>query len=303
MTGPLPQQRSASMFSEIEGQEHMKSDQRAVAGPVKGGGALDTSSHEEFYRYYARQSVSEETRTRFLSLRGAVLRAIRMARGDAMDGKALDILDVGCGAGTHSALWAELDHRVHGLDISEQLIQLARQRAAADGLDVDFRVGTATSLPWTDSSMDVCLAQELLEHVPDWGLCLDEFERVLRPGGILILSTNNKLCPFQHEFNLPFYSWYPAGLKRRFERLAVTTRKDLANFATYPAVNWFTHYSLAAELRKRNFAVMDRFNVMDSTRMSRPKRFLLTLIGSVPPLRHAAFVVMTSIFVYAVKRV
>jgi 2-polyprenyl-3-methyl-5-hydroxy-6-metoxy-1,4-benzoquinol methylase len=55
--------------------------------------------------------------------------------------------------------------------------------------------------------MDVCLLPELLEHVADWQSCLNEAARVLRPGGLLYLSTTNVLCPRQQEFNLPLYSF------------------------------------------------------------------------------------------------
>ena len=91
--------------------------------------------------------------------------------------------------------------------------------------------------------MSVCLP-ELLEHVPDWETCLREAARSLDPGGLLYLSTTNVLCPVQSEFNLPLYSWYPGFIKRRYERLAVTTRPAIANYAKYPAVNWFTFYRL-----------------------------------------------------------
>jgi 2-polyprenyl-6-hydroxyphenyl methylase/3-demethylubiquinone-9 3-methyltransferase len=59
---------------------------------------------------------------------------------------------------------------------------------------------------WPNRSMDVCLVPELLEHVREWRECLADFARVLRPGGVLVLTTNNKLCPVQQEFNLPLYS-------------------------------------------------------------------------------------------------
>ncbi len=62
----------------------------------------------------------------------------------------------------------------------------------------------------------------------------------MRPGGVLYLTTTSCLCPSQMEFRLPLYSWYPGFLKRRYERLAKTTRPELANFAIYPAVHWFS---------------------------------------------------------------
>ena len=80
---------------------------------------------------------------------------------------------------------------------------------------------------------------ELLEHVADWQSVISEADRVLKPDGVLYLSTTNVLCPKQMEFELPLYSWYPGFVKRKVERLSVTSHPHLANHAKYPAVNWF----------------------------------------------------------------
>ena len=178
-------------------------------------------------------------------------------------GERLEVADIGCGAGTQALLWAELGHSVHGLDVNAPLVDVARKRAAEAGLAARFDVGTATSLPYARASMDVCLLPELLEHVPDWQACVNEAARVLKPGGVLFLSTTNALCPVQDEFNLPLYSWYPDFVKHRYERLAVTTRPEIANYAKYPAVHWFTFYELRNFLRPKGFECLDRFDMID----------------------------------------
>ena len=150
--------------------------------------------------------------------------------------------------------------------------------------------------------MDVCLVLELLEHVTAWEACLAEFDRVLRPGGVLVLTTTNKLCPRQQEFRLPLYSWYPARLKRRFERMASTTHPHLANFATYPAVNWFSFSSLAAALPPAAYDCLDRFDVMDPSRLRPALRGVLTLVRGVPPIRWLAHVATPGTLLFAVKR-
>src|SRR5262249_47752540 len=119
----------------------------------------DHSTHEAFLRYYEEEHLSDQAAKRFAEIRNTVLRAL--ARGDQV----LDVLDIGCGPGTQSLVWAELGHRVRGLDVSEQFISVAKRRVAATGFAVDFRVGSAASLPWADESVDVCLAVELLEHI------------------------------------------------------------------------------------------------------------------------------------------
>ena len=197
--------------------------------------AANHSSNQEFYEYYARQSQSDEAFIRFTRLRDLVLR-VKQNEAKTNNASSLDVVDIGCGAGTLSMLWAELGHRVHGIDVNESLINLARERAKNAGFDIEFRLGTAESLPWGDASADICLAPELLEHVPNWENCLNEFSRILRPGGILFLSTTNKLCPKQQEYTLPLYSWYPGFIKRYCEKIAVTTHPEIVNYATYSFV-------------------------------------------------------------------
>lgn len=252
-------------------------------------GGIDHSSHEEFFEYYKKQSEGEVSRRRFLKLRDLTLAAVELLRG-ARDVRRLEVADIGCGAGTQAILWATLGHRVHGIDVNEPLVHLARERTTTAGLEGDFRVGTAAALPWPDASMDVCLVPELLEHVEEWRVCLNEFARVLAPGGVLLITTNNKLCPIQYEFNLPLYSWYPARLKHRIERLAMTTRPELANYAKYPAVNWFTFYTLAAELERRGLRPLDRFDVVGGAKLSWPKRMALRFLRASSVLRFTTHV-------------
>jgi 2-polyprenyl-6-hydroxyphenyl methylase/3-demethylubiquinone-9 3-methyltransferase len=262
------------------------------------GGTWDYGSHESFFDYYAAESLSPRTVERYASIRDVVL---RVYGGRNVLAGPLEVLDVGCGAGTQCLMWAELGHSVHGLDVNEPLLNLGRQRAAEQGREIDFRLGSAVKLPWSDESMDACLVPELLEHVAEWKSCLLEFTRVLRPGGVLFLSTTNKLCPRQQEYNLPGYSWYPGFIKRRCERLAATTRPNLAGYAKYPAVNWFSFYSLRNVLASAGFNSLDRFDVMDLSTKGWLARTLVTAIRSIPPLRFLAHMVTSSTVVVAVK--
>jgi len=258
----------------------------------------DHSTHRSFFDYYASESESESTVQRFLRIQAAVL---RIAAQEALPAR-LDVADVGCGAGTQCRIWAVLGHRVHGVDINEPLILLARERAKQGELDVRYEVGTATALPWPDGSMDVCLLPALLEHVPDWQCCLREVARVLRPNGLLYLDTTNVLCPIQEEFNLPLYSWYPGIVKRYCERLAVTSRPALANYATYPAVHWFSFYGLRRYLDRLGLNSMDRFDVIDINDKRGAVRLALQAIRAMPPLRLLAHMTQGGTMIVAVKR-
>lgn len=261
-------------------------------------GAWDHGTHPDFYAYYAAESESAGTLQRFASLQAAMLRTAAQA---GLAGP-LDVADIGCGAGTQCRMWAALGHRVHGVDVNAPLIELARVRTRGQRLDVDFRVGSATALPWADRSMDVCLLPELLEHVADWKSCLAEAARVLRGGGLLYVSTTNVLCPRQQEFNLPLYSWYPPALKRRCERIAMTTRPSIANYARYPAVNWFSYYGLRGYLKPLGFICLDRFDLVDVSAKKKLARALVKLVRALPPMRFIGHVCTAGTYLVAVKR-
>jgi 2-polyprenyl-6-hydroxyphenyl methylase/3-demethylubiquinone-9 3-methyltransferase len=255
------------------------------------------SPADPFFDYYEAASVSPQAVKRFRAIRDLIIRL-----HPHISESPSNVADIGCGAGTQSRLWAEIGCKVHALDVNERLVGLGRIRSAEAGYDIDFRVGSAAALPWPDESMQVCLAVELLEHVREWQSCLLEFCRVLAPGGVLFASTSNALCPFQQEFTLPFYSWYPAAAKRYCERLAVTTRPGLANHAKYPAVNWFTFYQLRRFLAEQGFDCYDRFDVIDASEKGRLAGTALRFIRKSRFLRLLAYVATEGTSVVAVKR-
>jgi 2-polyprenyl-6-hydroxyphenyl methylase/3-demethylubiquinone-9 3-methyltransferase len=187
-------------------------------------------------------------------------------------------------------VWLETGHTVDGLDISRELVELARSRNAPFADKSSFTVGTATRLPWADEAYDVCLLPELLEHVEDWESCVLEAVRVLRPGGTILLSTTNVLCPIQQEFTLPCYSWYPAWLKQRVVRRAMSDSPQLANYASYPAVNWFSVYGLSRYLAKLSVKSSDRFDLVDLAGRGSLAAAMIGIIRAFPPARFVAHV-------------
>jgi 2-polyprenyl-6-hydroxyphenyl methylase/3-demethylubiquinone-9 3-methyltransferase len=290
--------RGTRRWSMADGSKTVQSRSRAGQQADLQAVDWDHSSHDSFYRYYAEESASPKARERFIRVRDAVLRILQRRR--PVNGP-LQVADIGCGAGAQSAVWAESGHTVHALDINGPLLELGRRRAAAAGYTIDFRLGSATALPWADESMDVCIALELLEHVADWKSCIREFTRIVRPGGALLFTTTNRLCPVQSEFNLPLYSWYPAPVKRHYEKLALTTRPEIANFARYPAVNWFTFYGFRQLLKDAGFDSLDRFDIMDVESKGPAARAIVASVRTAPVLRWLAHVCTPSTIVLAIK--
>jgi ubiquinone/menaquinone biosynthesis C-methylase UbiE len=93
-------------------------------------------------------------------------------------------LDAACGTGRHAAKLVELGHRVIGVDTTEAMLAVARQKVPA----ADFRTGRLEALPVDDGSVDLLTCTLALTHVEHLEPVMREFARVLRPGGRAILS-------------------------------------------------------------------------------------------------------------------
>jgi ubiquinone/menaquinone biosynthesis C-methylase UbiE len=98
-----------------------------------------------------------------------------------------EVADLGCGTGTLSVLLADDGFTVRGVDLSAQMIQAARAKAAAGGADVAFQQGDAADPPIAAASVDVVLVRHLLWTLPDPHRALVVWTRLLRPGGTLVL--------------------------------------------------------------------------------------------------------------------
>lgn len=257
---------------------------------------FDHGTHQEFVDYYAHESLSDSGVQRLEGIFHCIQRKL-----ENRSLQQLDVVDIGCGAGTLSMIWARNGHNVHGIDVNEALLAIAKQRAEKERLVIEFVLGSATNLPWQNESMDICIAPELLEHVPEWEKCLSEFIRILKPNGILFISTTNKLCPKQYEFNLPFYGWYPNKLKCYYENLARTTRPEIAGYAKYPAVNWFSFYQLKKEFSDMGLDAFDRFDIMDTANKSSLQKFLIKLINQSPVFRYLAHMASPGLTIIGVK--
>ena len=104
----------------------------------------------------------------------------------------LTVLDIGCGGGLLSEPMTRLGARVTGLDAAERNIAVARLHAEGQALDIDYRSGTAEGLAEAGASFDIVLALEVVEHVADVDFFLQSIGRLVKPGGLMFLSTLNR---------------------------------------------------------------------------------------------------------------
>ncbi len=136
---------------------------------------------ERWHRYWDKKSRSYDREMRFFE---------RALFGDSRDWACSqargDVLEVAVGTGLNLDAYP-LDIRLTGIDLSDEMLAIARTRARELGREVALRQGDAHSLPFDNATFDTVVCTFGLCAIPDIDKALDEMTRVLRPGGRLIL--------------------------------------------------------------------------------------------------------------------
>jgi SAM-dependent methyltransferase len=104
-------------------------------------------------------------------------------------------LDVGCGTGVLAQRLAEAGYEMTGLDPSEGMLEVMRKRTSK----VHAVHGSATEMPFADSSFDLALSVAVMHHIADPGAVretLAEMVRVVRPGGAVLIWDHNPRNPY-----------------------------------------------------------------------------------------------------------
>ena len=155
------------------------------------------------------------------------------------------ILDIGCGGGLLAEALARRGADVTAIDPATNNIDVARAHAATGALAIDYRVTTAEALAADTPPFDAVLAMEVVEHVADRALFLHTAATLVRPGGLLILSTLNRtlksfaLAIVGAEYVL---RWLPRG--------------------THNWEQFVTPDELARDLRRTGLAIYDRTGIV-----------------------------------------
>ena len=143
------------------------------------------------------------------------------------------VLDVGSGVGYGSKILAEKASAVLAVDLSEEAVRYAREEYA--GENVEMVVGDGHGLPLAGHSVDVVVSFELIEHLRSQKAHLRELDRVLKPGGLTVISTPNRIFysqesnqanPFHtHEFD---FQEFLAFLKSVFSSVQIYFQNHIA---------------------------------------------------------------------------
>jgi len=116
--------------------------------------------------------------------------------------KSLKILDIGCGTGRHSIELAKRGYHVTGIDLSDSMLNRAREKAKAENLEIDFRQQDARTLPFSnefDLAMMLCEGGFPLMETDEMNFqILESASKALKSNGKFIFTTLNGLFPLFH---------------------------------------------------------------------------------------------------------
>lgn len=143
-------------------------------------------------------------------------------------------LDAGCGTGYGTAVLAQMARKVLALDVSAEAVAFARTSYPAR--NVDFLVADCRQIPLSSQTIDTAVCFEVIEHIAEQEALLKEICRVLRPDGLLAISTPNRIYyteerkevnPFHvREFN---FEEFLTLLKRFFAHVEVAFQNHVSS--------------------------------------------------------------------------
>jgi len=178
---------------------------------------MDSTEYDKMY-------LLEETNWWYSGRRGLILKAVAQLRKRFSD-KSMRILDAGCGTGINLR-YLQTYGDVYGLDISKEALEFSRIRGLSPLI-----CGSVDMLPLKSEYVDLVVALDVIEHIQDDVSAIRELNRVLRPGGCLIVT----VPAFQ-------FLWSNHDLavhhKRRYTRSELRDLLRLRGFIVERATYW-----------------------------------------------------------------
>ncbi len=220
------------------------------------------------------------------------------------------VLDVGCGRGFYLKVlafcWPGLD--LYGLDLKQKYLETAKHFLGKT--PVHLLNGDATAMPFPDNFFDRVIASEILEHLKDDNKAIEQIYRVLRPGGIALITVPNKNYPLLWDpanwlleklfkVHLPSNIWWLAGIwadhQRLYGKKEIEEKLKATGFKIYKT--WlatcycfpFSHfllYGLGKNLVEKGF--LSNFNRFSTeTKPSRLRQIFLLPLKAIDRLNKA----------------
>lgn len=155
-----------------------------------------------------------------------------------------DVLDIACGEGYGSAILAETARSVVGVDLATEAVKHAAIRYRRD--KVGFKQGSCAQIPLNDDSIDLVVSFETIEHHDEHRRMLAEIKRVLRPDGVLIISSPDKkeysiLPNYRNPFHVRelFKEEFEDLIRAYFKNLALMAQRIVYGSGVFPEAGAF----------------------------------------------------------------
>lgn len=115
-------------------------------------------------------------------------------------------LDLGCGLGRHSILFAQNDFKTYSFDLSEEAVKQTKAWAEKVGVSIDAKVGDMLELPYEDNFFDCIFCRNVISHTDTEGIkkIISELKRVLKVSGECYLTLGSKSTYGFKQMNWPF---------------------------------------------------------------------------------------------------
>lgn len=135
--------------------------------------------------------------------------------------KGLSVLDAGCGTGWFTEYFASQDAIVTGLDVSPEMVERTKARVPTAKV---IQANLAEALPFVDKTFDIVFSSLTLQYLESWSLTFTEFNRILKPQGVIIFSVHH---PFE-EFKLSGQNYFETEERKR-KHGTVSFRRSLSS--------------------------------------------------------------------------
>lgn len=168
------------------------------------------------------------------------------------------MLDVGAGIGVFACEMARRGFISFGIEVNPLYIELARQRARDEGVQISLIQGLAEALPYADNKFSFVNASEVTEHVDDPAAMSAEIYRVLKPGKKTYISFHNRFGVYDYHYHLYFINWLPRVWAEFFLKILKKQKPDgEAGRQKLITMHYYTYSQACRLLAKIGFTVED----------------------------------------------
>ena len=182
--------------------------------------------------------------------------------------RSLSVCNIGCGSGRETFAMHQMGwHNICGVDCTEALLNVAREKSLKDGLAIRFELTTADHLPFADGSLDVVtLFENIYGHITPHAArlaSLKEISRVLKPQGVVLMVVTSlyhtglgflyvRLCDMMRVV------WNPSGMEPGDKRLQRSHWGENVTRINAPCSHWFARGEVSRDAASAGLSVKQR---------------------------------------------